>query len=91
MKDVQHLVQLHRAVGARKIGAVAPVLAAAEEEHLHAALPALLIDGEHVRLLDAVRIDALHRLHMGERRQPVAIAGGALEFQLGAGRLPSAR
>ena len=44
-----------RLVGAREIGAVAPVLSAAEKEHLDAGLPALLHEAEDVRLLDGMR------------------------------------
>ncbi len=38
-----------------KIGAVAPVLAGAEEKHLHAGLPAFLMQGEHVGFGEAWR------------------------------------
>ena len=70
-----------RAVGLREIGAVAPVLAGAEEEHLHAEEAAVLVHGEHVGLLDAARVDALLRLHRRERGEAVAIDRGALEVE----------
>ena len=65
-----------------KIGAVAPVLPVAEEEHLDAELPRLLVEGEDIRLLDRLRVDALHALNRRERRQAVAAARGALELEL---------
>ena len=49
----QHLAGLQRRIGLREIGAVAPVLAGPEEEHLDAGLPAFLVDGEDVGLVDA--------------------------------------
>src|ERR1700742_895030 len=52
----QHLAGSERAVGLGKIGAVAPVLAGAEEENLNAAKSALLMDREHIGLLRAARI-----------------------------------
>ncbi len=78
----QHLARLQRRIGLRKIGAVAPVLAGAEEKHLDADLAALLMDGENVRLINAVRVDALMALDMRQRRQPVAIDRRALEIEL---------
>ena len=83
----EHLAGARRAVGLGKIGAVAPVLAGAEEEHLDAAEAAVLVDGEHVRLFDAARIDALMRLHRRERGETVAIDRGALEIERARGLL----
>ena len=40
------------------------------------------MDGEDIGFLDAGRIDALMALHMRQRRQPVAIDGGALEIEI---------
>ncbi len=80
-EGAQHLGGVERGVRLREVGAVAPVLAGAEEEHLDAALAALLVDGEDVGLLDGPRVDALVALHMAERGQPVAIDGGALEIE----------
>ena len=51
-KRVEHLAWREALVGARKIGAIAPVLVGAEEKHLDAELPGLFDDGENVRLLD---------------------------------------
>src|SRR5262245_49033939 len=80
-KRAEHLTRLERAVGAWKIGAVPPVLAGAEEEHLDAGISGLLMHGEDVRLFDTARIDALARLDRRERREPVAIDRGALEVE----------
>ena len=77
----QHLRRLERGIGLREIGAVAPVLAGAEEEHLDAVLPALLVDREDVRLLQRLWIDALVALHVAERGKPVAIDRRAFEVE----------
>ena len=87
----QHLARTERPVGLREIGAVAPVLSGAEEEHLDAAEAALLMDGEHVGLLGAARIDALRRLRRRQRGEPVAVDRGALEIERGRGFLHLAR
>src|SRR5262249_43404296 len=79
----EHLAGRKRAVGLGEIRAIAPVLAGAEKEHLHAVEAAGLMHGEYVGLLDAVRIDALMRLHRRERGQTVAVDGGALEVERG--------
>ncbi len=47
----------------------------------------MLVDGEDVGLLDALRVDALVALHMRQRRQPVAIDRGALEIEVFGGLL----
>ncbi len=78
----ENLGGLHRLVGLGEIGPVAPVLPVAEEEHLDAELARLLVEGEDVRLLDRMGVDALHALDGGERRQPVAGPGGALELHV---------
>ena len=49
-KGVEHLLRSERRVGAWKVGAIAPVLISAEEEHLDAKLTRLFGDREHVRL-----------------------------------------
>ncbi len=71
-KGFQHLLHREALVGAGEIGAVAPIVAVAEEEHLDAGLARLLMRGEHVSLLHRLRIDALTRLDVAERGQPVA-------------------
>src|SRR5262249_26901699 len=76
-KRAQHLAGRERAVGLGEIRAIAPVLAGAEKEHLHAVEAAGLMHGEHVGLLDPARIDALMRLHRRERGETVAADGGA--------------
>ena len=80
-EGAEHLAGLERLVGAREIGAVAPVLPGAEEEHLDAGLAALLMDGEDVGLVDRLRVDALVGLDVGERGEAVAVARGGLEIE----------
>ncbi len=70
-----------RFVGLGEIGPVAPVLAGPEEEHLHAGLPAFLMDGEDVRLLHVVGIDALMGLDVRQGGQSVPVDRGALEVE----------
>ena len=74
----QHLVDGKCAIGPGEVGAVAPVLAGAEEEHLHARLPAVLMGGEYVGLLDALGIDGLVGGDVRERPEAIAIFGGLL-------------
>ena len=78
----QNLLGRRRFVAPRKVGAVAPVLPVAEEKHLDAELARLLGDGEHVGVLDRVGVDALHALDGRERRETVAVARRALEFEV---------
>ena len=80
-EGAEHFRLRHRAVGARKIRAIAPVLAGAEEEDFDAELAGFLSDGEDVRLLHAARIDALRSLDRRQRRDAVAHACGALEVE----------
>ena len=87
----EHLGRRQGAVGLGKIGAVAPVLAGAEEEHLDAGEAALLMGGEHVGLGDAARIDSLMGLDRREGREAVAQGGGALEIERLGGLLHVAR
>ena len=65
----EHLARFERAVGTREIGAVAPVLAGAEEEHLDAGVPAPADTRRTRPLLHAARIDPLAGLGRRERRQ----------------------
>ena len=83
MHGAEHLTGFERAIGARKIRAVAPVLPGAKEEHLDARIAALLMHGEHVGLFHRARVDALARLHGRERREAVAIDRGTLEIERG--------
>ena len=62
-KGAQNLFGGERAVGAREIGAIAPVLAGPEEEHFNATKAAGLMHGKDVRLLDHAWIDSLMGLH----------------------------
>ena len=58
-EGAEDLGRLGGAVGLGIIGAVAPVLAGAEEEHLDAGLAALLEETEDIRLVHRLRVDAL--------------------------------
>src|SRR5262245_58350670 len=58
-KGRQNLPRRDGAIGLRKICAIAPVLAGAEEEHLHTGEAALLMQREDVGFFHAARIDAL--------------------------------
>ena len=40
-----------------------------------------LMDGEQIRLLEGLRVDALMALDVGEGGEPVAVAGGLLEVE----------
>ncbi len=62
-------------------GAIAPVLTGAEEEDLHAGLPALLVQGDHVRLFNAIGIDVLLARDGGDGADAVAQLGGGLEIE----------
>ncbi len=77
----QHLLAADGLVGLREIRPVAPVLPIAEEEHLDAELPCLLVDRKDIRLLHRLRVHALHALDRRQGREPVAAAGRALEFE----------
>ena len=59
---------------------VAPVLVRADEEHLHAGLPAVDVQADDVCLLDSFRVDALRGLDLRQRLDPVAHRRRALEF-----------
>src|SRR3546814_665443 len=65
-------------VVAREVGAVAVVAPGAEEEHLDADLSALLLRGDDVGVVDALDIDVLMGLDLGQRADAVAEHGGAL-------------
>src|SRR5271165_1666580 len=80
-KGRKHFLFRERLVGARKIGAIAPVLIGAKEEGLDAETPGVLGDREHVRLLDAPWIDPLRALDRRKRRDTVSDPRGALELQ----------
>src|SRR5690242_21112974 len=56
----------------REIGAVAPVLAAAEEENLDRAVAAGLVQGDDVGVAQSVEIDVLPSLNLGQRTNAVA-------------------
>ena len=79
----EHLAGLQRAVGLRKIRAIAPVLPGPEEEHFNAIEAAVLMDREHVGVLDAARVDALRALHCRQRGEAVAVDRGPFEVEFG--------
>src|SRR5471032_2294895 len=60
-EGAEYFGSAQRAIGLREIGAIAPVLSGAKEEHLHAIVAAGLMQREHVGLFDVARIDALMR------------------------------
>src|SRR6185312_7689207 len=68
-------------VGLREIGAIAPVLPGAEEEHLDAGVAAVLVHGEDVRLLERARIDTLVRLDRRQRGEAIAEDRRVLEVE----------
>ena len=84
-EGLEDLAWLRPRPGAREVGAVAPVLVRPDEEHLHAGLPALLVQRHDVGLLDALGVDPLVRLHAGQRPDAVAERRGALELHRPAG------
>ena len=61
-KRGQHLLDGELAVVAREIGAIAPILAPAKEEDLHAGLPAGLMRGNHIGVDDPWYMDLLMSL-----------------------------
>src|SRR5262249_13685623 len=83
----QHLLRREGLLGARETGAIARVLAGAEEEHLDAGIAALLMDGENIGFLDRARVDALLRLDRRQRGKTIAVEGGGLELQFVGGLL----
>ena len=64
----------------REEAAIAVITAAADEEYLHAALPGLLMHGDHIGIRKAGRVDNIAALDIGQAPQPVADGGGAFEF-----------
>src|SRR5262245_46770683 len=82
----QYFLDRHGSVGAREIGAIAPIVAVAEEEHLNTGLAGLLMRGKNVGFFDAFRVDALARLNVAKRGEAVAEARRPLVI-LAQGRL----
>ena len=68
------------ATDTRVIVAVAPVLVRADEEDLHAGLPALHMERDDVGLFDALGVDALGGLDLCQSAYTVAQAGGTFKF-----------
>ena len=77
---LERLGRLHIRPHARIEVAIAPVLARADEKHLHAGLPLVEMQGDHIGLGHRARVDALRGLHLRQRLDPVAQSCGALEF-----------
>src|SRR5690606_406675 len=69
-----------------EISVVAEILTAAEEKHLDAGLPALLVERDDVGIAERLDIDLLVGGHMGEGADTVAVEGGAFEIHRLAGR-----
>ena len=85
-KRSQHGVQLRVAPMRGEEGAVAVVAPAADEENLDARLPADLVPGHDVGVVQAVGVDHGRPLHVREAADPVAQGGGAFELEtLGGG------
>ena len=66
---------------AQEKGAVAVIAPAAEEKHLHAALPRRLVQGDHIRIAHAVQIDAILALNMREPPDTVPESRRTLKLQ----------
>ena len=77
----QHRVQIGVARMGREKRAVAVIAPAADEEDLHARLPADLMPGDDIGVHDAVRVDDGRTLDMRQAADPIAKGGGALELQ----------
>ncbi len=85
-KGIEDLVWREALVGARKIGAIAPILIGPEKKDLDAELSGLFDDGENIRLFDGLGVDALRALDGGERGDAVAQPCRAFELHRGRGR-----
>ena len=81
-KRFQHFGIGQRSVGTRPIGIIAPVLKGPEKEHLHAELPALVVNGENIGFLYRFRRGIALRLHERQGRQAIAEEGGTFEIKL---------
>ena len=86
-EGLQHFCRRNLGAGAGIVIAVAPVLVGADEEDLHAGLPALHVERHDIGLGHAARVDALRALHLGQRADPVAQRRRALELHRLRGRL----
>ena len=86
-KRAQHVLDRELAIVAREIGAIAPILPAAEKEHLHAGLPGLLIGRDHVGIDDAGHVNVLMSLDQGEGADAVADQPRRLEIERRGGGL----
>ena len=87
----QHRRLVELADMGREVGAVAEILAGAQEEHFYADLPALAMGGEDVGFVDRGQGDRLVRLDVGQRADAVAQHRGALELEVGRGLVHALR
>src|SRR5438874_1370263 len=71
-KGIEHFFRRKALVGARKIGAIAPVLIRPEEKNFDTELSRLFGDCEHICLVDRPRVDSLATLDSGKRGDAVA-------------------
>ena len=81
-EGLHHLVRAFGPAKARIEIAVAPALVAADEEDLHAGLPAFHVHRDDICLGHALGVDGLHRLHGGQRLDAVAQGCGAFVFHV---------
>ena len=77
---LQHLGFGHVVGVGREEAAMAPILAAADEEGLDAHRPALAGEREQIGVAEPLGVDRLAALDVGERAQPVAIDRGQFEI-----------
>src|SRR5260221_9800382 len=87
----EHLLDRQLPVVAGEIGTIAPILPTAEEEYLDRGLAAGLVGGDDVGVGDALHVDVLLTLDMGEGADAVADEGGGLEIERRRGRLHGLR
>ena len=66
---------------------IAPVLIGANKEHLNTGLPPLHVQTDDVRLRDPARVNALYRLYVRERLDPVPQSCCALKLHVITGSL----
>src|SRR5215208_8257140 len=80
-KSGQHLLDRELAVVAWEIGAIAPIMPAAEEEDLHAGMPPGLMRRDDVGVADAGDVNVLMSLYQRERANAVADQRRSLEIE----------
>src|SRR6185312_6601674 len=80
-KRSQHLLDRELAVVAWEIGSIAPIVTAAEEENLHAAMAASLVRRDDVRVGKTGNVDVLVALNQRQRADAVADQCRGLEVE----------